>query len=591
MIQNVSFWRKILYLCGIALLWYPLYMIGRPAVGDPGKTAGARPGGVLAQLRRENDLSQAELGEIDPASESMRLATLGMRGVAANILWTKANEYKRTENWEALVATVNQMAKLQPNFVSVWEFQSHNLSYNVSVEQDDYRFRYQWVKKGIDFLVQGTRYNRREPKLFWTVGWYTGQKFGRADEHKQFRRLFREDREFHDFMSQYVDVDGEGQGPNGLPDNWLVSRLWFLRAYDLVDRQGANLRGKAPHIFFADGPKARMNQADAIESEGYHDEQAEIAWRRAGEEWHDYGNRLVSTSWGVNIRLNEEESLWAEGSRLQKELDALAPGIREQLRNQKVEKLTPDQRTALNLPKTDIKDEKTYRDRLEAETKVVVTDREVAEKAPAATRAKAFQIASQVKENLDNAERVNRYRGNVNFNYWRTRCDVEQKPETVTGRRHIYQAKQLQADGQLEKSLKEYNEAWDIWARILDQNPGLMESLMAEDLYEDVQGYVKLLGQLEQKLPDDFKLMKLLKLNEQKMQDLPPAPVQPPSPEAKPAEAKPAEAKPAEAKPAEAKPAEAKPAEAKPAEAKPAEAKPAEAKPAEAKPAEAAAKP
>ena len=115
-----------------------------------------------------------------------------MRGVAANILWTKANEYKRTENWEALVATVNQMAKLQPNFVSVWEFQSHNLSYNISVEQDDYRFRYRWVKKGIDFLIQGTRYNRREPRLFWTVGWYTGQKFGRADEHKQFRRLFRE---------------------------------------------------------------------------------------------------------------------------------------------------------------------------------------------------------------------------------------------------------------------------------------------------------------------------------------------------------------------------------------------------------------
>jgi len=146
-------------------------------------------------------------------------------------------------------------------------------------------------QEGIDFLIQGTRYNRREPRLFWTVGWYTGQKFGRADEHKQFRRLFRMDQEFHDSLSQYVDVDGEGQGPNGRPDNWLVSRLWFLRDTIWSTSRVRRLRGKSPHIFFADGPKARMNFADAIETEGYLDEQAEIAWRKASEEWRQYGSR------------------------------------------------------------------------------------------------------------------------------------------------------------------------------------------------------------------------------------------------------------------------------------------------------------
>ena len=132
----------------------------------------------------------------------MKLATLGMRGVAATILWSKANDYKKKENWEGLVAVVNQMAKLQPNFLSVWEFQSHNLTYNTSVEMDDYRFRYLWVKKGIEFLIQGTHYNRREPKLFWTVGWYTGQKINRADESKQFRRLFKNDQDFHKVHSE-----------------------------------------------------------------------------------------------------------------------------------------------------------------------------------------------------------------------------------------------------------------------------------------------------------------------------------------------------------------------------------------------------
>lgn len=204
MIQNASFQRKVLYLGLIALLLIPLYVIGHPAT----KSTSNR-GGQLAQLRADYDLSPTELGEIDPASESMKLATLGMKGVAANILWTKANHYKKTEDWEKLVATVNTMSKLQPHFISVWEFQSHNLSYNISVEHDDFRFRYLWVKKGIEFLIKGTRYNQNEPKLFWTVGWYTGQKFGRADEHKQFRRLFQDDKDFHALLSQYVDIDTE----------------------------------------------------------------------------------------------------------------------------------------------------------------------------------------------------------------------------------------------------------------------------------------------------------------------------------------------------------------------------------------------
>ena len=111
MIQNVAFQRKVLYLAIMALLMIPLYMIGHPAAGDP-MAQNSTPGGKLSQLRTEYALSQAELGEIDPASETMKLATLGMRGVAANILWTKANEYKKKENWEGMIAVVNQMAKL-----------------------------------------------------------------------------------------------------------------------------------------------------------------------------------------------------------------------------------------------------------------------------------------------------------------------------------------------------------------------------------------------------------------------------------------------------------------------------------------------
>src|SRR5262245_40006492 len=132
---NPSFIRKIVYLCAIAALLFPLFMLGQPRTIK-------QPGGVLARLRDQYDLSQAELGEIDPAGESMKLATLGMRGVAAAILWNKSIDYKRKKDWDKLSATLNQITKLQPNYTAVWENQAHNLSYNVSAEFDDYRYRY-----------------------------------------------------------------------------------------------------------------------------------------------------------------------------------------------------------------------------------------------------------------------------------------------------------------------------------------------------------------------------------------------------------------------------------------------------------------
>jgi hypothetical protein len=134
---SASFVRKISYIAAIALLLLPIAALSQPATIAPGQQSGASAGGKLAQLRAQYNLAQAELGEIDPASETMKLSTLGLRGVAANILWGWANYYKKIEDWDKLESTVNQIIRLQPNFVEVWDFQAHNLSYNVSVEFDD----------------------------------------------------------------------------------------------------------------------------------------------------------------------------------------------------------------------------------------------------------------------------------------------------------------------------------------------------------------------------------------------------------------------------------------------------------------------
>lgn len=509
MIQNASFQRKVLYLGLIALLLIPLYMIGHPATGDPTKL-NASPGGQLAQLRSEYDLAPTELGEIDPASESMKLATLGMKGVAANILWTKANHYKKTEDWEKLVATVNQMAKLQPNFVSVWEFQSHNLSYNISVEHDDFRFRYLWVKKGIEFLIKGTRYNRNEPKLFWTVGWYTGQKFGRADEHKQFRRLFKDDKDFHALLSQYVPIDTEARGADQRPDNWLTSRLWYESAYDIVETRQAPIRGKAPHIFYSDGPKALMNYAATIESEGVLDEKAQYAWRRAGESWDSYGNRVVPTSWGIRIRLNDEEVARAESQRLSDELDKLLPGLREKIEQEKIAALPEPERVALAKDWDEISGELEASRKYQAEQKTQVSYLDVAEASPSDVRARAFRLAKQAQDKETEATRIAAYRSNVNFNYWKARCSVEQLERTVNARRHVFAAKQLVEEADLDAAKQEFELAWQDWAATLQEHRELVDQLTEDDLVEDIQEYIKLLGQLDEELPPNFALQEVL---------------------------------------------------------------------------------
>ncbi|HMP07181.1 MAG TPA: IRE (iron responsive element), partial [Lacipirellulaceae bacterium] len=194
--MNPSVYRKVAYLAALVALLFPMAWLGAPATrGGPGQPDD--PGGKLAQLRSEAKLGQADLGAIDPASETIRMATLGLRGLAVTMLWNKANEFKKTEDWTAFQATLEQLAKLQPYFVKVWQYQAWNLSHNVSVELDDVRDRFYYVKQGIQYLQQGIQYLRDNPTLLDDLGWFCGNKVGRADEKMLYRRMFKLDEELH----------------------------------------------------------------------------------------------------------------------------------------------------------------------------------------------------------------------------------------------------------------------------------------------------------------------------------------------------------------------------------------------------------
>ena len=508
-----SFFRKIAYLVAIALLLVPLFWLSQPATTGAKGTKGS-PGGQLAQLRDAYGLSEAKLGEIDPTSETIKLATFGMRGVAVNILWEKANRYKMKKDWTNLSATLQQIAKLEPHFIAVWRHQAWNLSYNVSAEFDDYRERYRWVIKGIDFLKIGIRYNEHEPRLLWDLGWFVAQKIGRADEAKQFRRLFKDDDDFH------------GSRPPGLRDNWLVGKEWFAKAEELVDG-GASLRGMSPVIFFSDRPMCQMNYAEALEKDGIFGGKARQEWNLASREWTrgpceqvPFGDRDIPTAYGDTIRLNDRESFEQTAARLKTELDALAPGLREKIGEEKRASLTDAERQALDAPISE-RTEQQHVLASEAGEKLEVTHTLVAQRVTGPQRSKALQLA----EDLTKAERmatiIRRYRQIVNFAYWRRRARIEQTAEARAAREFIYHADRFSFDGRLPEARNAYDAGLAKWRELLDKPEfaGLVaDETTGQELVEIIDRYRKLLDKRDEPFPEDFILQDVLDLHERARQ-------------------------------------------------------------------------
>jgi hypothetical protein len=492
-----TFVRKIGYLLAIVVLLVLLFWLGRPATDDAHGAQGT-PGGKLAQLRQEYGLSQAQLGEVDPTSEAIKLATLGMRGVAANILWTKANEYKKKKDWTNLSATLNQITKLQPNFISVWKFQAWNLSYNVSAEFDDYRDRYAWVIKGIDFLKRGIRYNEYAPRLHWDVGWFTAQKIGRADERKQFRRLFKADDDYH------------GSRPVALRDNWLVGQEWFREAERIVDTGLGSMEGMSPLVFRSDAAMCQMNYAEALETDGTFGQVAKRAWMEAARQWNAYGAREIPSAYGVPIHLNDEERLEETLARKQEEFEAIAPEVREQIEAERRAALTEDQKEALEVPKQD-RTPKQYDAARIAERTLAITYDDVVERLTGPKKAEAEELAEQLKEIEQRLTIIRRYRQIVNFEYWRLRAEVEQNDETLTARKLIYQGDRAFENGDLTTARDLYEKGLAAWRKVLDRFPALLdEGTTGEDLLLVIQRYQQILGQLDEKMPQPFILQDVI---------------------------------------------------------------------------------
>ena len=525
---NSTFKRKVAYITGIVLLLFPLFFLGQPATS--GRNGNGEVGGKLAQLRAESELAQSNLGEINPVSSSMQLATFGLRPVAVIILWEKATKFQKMEDYDNVTATINQISKLQPNFISIWKFQAHNLAYNISVDFDNYRHRYQWVRRGIQFLMEGTRYNSRNAKLVQEVAFYTGSKIGYSDEKVQFRSLFSEDEMFHGQMSdEGIDLaSNRALGANGKPDNWKASYLWYEKSENVASMNEHNVHSD-PIRFFEKKPQALVYYAMALEDDGYLDAEAQQAFAAAHAALIKLGNRDLATQFGFNVRLNQFGEFQQNLRKLKDKMDVLAPELRQELIDARFTGLSKPQQDAYNM-EVGLRSEYHRQLANEATQALIIPEIEIAESMPEAVRNQARRIAMAAEEAAMKVDGIDYMREMINYDYWLKRCEMEQMTLAITARKTVQEADDLFAKARLEEARKLYEIAWVDWRKIFDKYPSMITRDTGQNLESSISNYMELLQQFDEELPEDFILQNLVATLEFAPKNRPAPNIQFPSP-------------------------------------------------------------
>ncbi len=406
----------------------------------------------LKKVKEEKDLGEAAIGQVDTGSFMLKLALLGgARGIAANVLWTRAEELKREQDWDRMATTVDLITKLQPHFLSVWTFQGWNLAYNVSVEWDAPEDKYEWIKKGIKFLQDGVKKNKKSPDLLWDTAWTYYHKLGFSDESIILRKLFRDD-EDENFRRYYDPVRKVTVIGN---DNFLLAYGWFSSAVALVDEgesrvassAEANLdyvdpvpqrKGRPGDLAFRSMPAhaqtryaAGLEKMSMIDVEATFGEIAKNEWARALNEWKEFGEY----DWPI-----------------------------------------------FNDPKN----------------KVRLDD---------ITNPKRYDPQSE------NARYwINRWSDQMNYRYWKDRCATEMTDEGVKARQLFYYGTLAYKKSEFRTAVEKFREGLELWKKLLESHKDYRDDdLNKKDTGLIVKRYVRAMRQYGEPEPKEFPFKELLK--------------------------------------------------------------------------------
>lgn len=147
---------------------------------------------IQEQARPEAlDLRELEQGDAEIAGSLLRCVLVGSRGIATTVTWRAAIEKQKRNEFHEFEQLVRLVTRLQPNFITPWIYQSWNIAYNVSVENDRLNDMYYYIARGIELLAEGERMNRMSPDMRFQIAFYYQNKFSVSDKVTTLRSLFQ----------------------------------------------------------------------------------------------------------------------------------------------------------------------------------------------------------------------------------------------------------------------------------------------------------------------------------------------------------------------------------------------------------------
>ena len=138
------------------------------------------------QNRRLGDARRAGLPEapayaaqVPPFLNFLTIGLGGFRGVAAEVLWSRADRLQEEGRYFELVQLSEWITWLDPHATEAWSYNSWNMAYNISAMMQRPADRLRWVSHGIALLRdRGLPANPNNAKLYRDLAWFYQNKIG-----------------------------------------------------------------------------------------------------------------------------------------------------------------------------------------------------------------------------------------------------------------------------------------------------------------------------------------------------------------------------------------------------------------------------
>jgi hypothetical protein len=124
----------------------------------------------VEKRRVEEHLTWSDPQSKDPLETS--LMVLGsFRGLMADVLWVRASRLQESSRYYELKLLCELIQRLQPNFISVYAFQAHNMTYNLAGRALNADDQWYWTQSGLAILERGLERNKHHYGLWFELGW------------------------------------------------------------------------------------------------------------------------------------------------------------------------------------------------------------------------------------------------------------------------------------------------------------------------------------------------------------------------------------------------------------------------------------